>query len=127
MDKTFSKASAKAKQPTMDVWASLGFDSALRPEVVAKRVAVRQAMEEIYPDLSTFINRQETPRFFFKKMKELGLAGLTLRSHGGLAYSAPEVGAILYELARCDASLATVVFLHNGFGLVDVLGDEAQK
>ena len=39
-------AAAKKRQPTLDVWESLGCDKLLRQSVVEKRLKVKKVMEE---------------------------------------------------------------------------------
>jgi len=54
---------------------------------------------------------------------------MMIKDFGGPGFNNLEQGAIVYELARRDASVATFVLVHNAIGtaVVDALGDEEQR
>ena len=63
------------------------------------------------------------------KINELGINGFQIKEYGGAGCNNLESGAIYFELAKYDASVATFVLVHNAIGnnVVDALGDEEQK
>ena len=116
-------------QPTSLVWESLGLDRHLRSEVIEKRLRVQQFMEDIYDQLPAYIERQETPKFIIPMVQRLGINGMSIKDHGGPGFSNLEGGAVIYEMAKRDASIATFVLVHNAIGtnVISCLGDEEQR
>jgi len=119
----------KKQQPTLDVWESLGYDKYLRPEVVVKRKNCAKFMEQIYEDLIPFYNRAETPMHIFPMVKKLGINGFLIKGYGSAEFNNLEAGAVIYEMAKRDASISSSVLVHNAIGtaVINILGDKEQK
>jgi len=126
---TESATAKKGKQPTDNVWESLGYDKYLRPDVAEKRKACAKFMDQIYDDLIPFINNCEMPHYITPMVQKLGINGMLIKDFGGPGFNNLEAGAIIYELAKKDASISTFVLVHNAIGtaVVDKLGDEEQR
>jgi len=86
-------------------------------------------MEETYDDLIPYINRAEMPFFMIPKFQALGINGMLIKDHGGPGMTNLEAGAICFEIAKSDASVATFVLVHNAIGtaVISALGDEEQR
>jgi len=124
------KQEAKPKrQPTTDVWASMGFDDLMSQKAVGLRKATGQMMEDNYDALEKHIDDASFPFWIIDKFKPLGINGLTIKDFGSAAISTLEAGSIIFELGKRDASIATFFLVHNAIGMavVDVLGDEEQR
>lgn len=64
------------------------------------------------------------------RIRDLGIIGLHIKEeHGGLGLNPAEIGAVIYELSRVDASLTTFIMLHNflGISVICQLGSDAQR
>jgi glutaryl-CoA dehydrogenase len=122
-------AETKKRQPTDDVWGSMGLDKYLRPEVVLKRQATRAMMQENYTRINEHINSTEFPFWIIPKIRELGINGGTIKGFGSAEMSDLEFGAIAFEMSKYDASLATFLIAQNGLGAatINACGDETQK
>lgn len=98
----------------------------MRPEVVEKRKATAQLMDEIYPKLSEYINRTEMPMHIVPKIQKLGINGFLIKDHGGPGFTNLEAGAIIYEVSKRDCSISTFILLHTAIGsnVVSLLGDQ---
>lgn len=86
-------------------------------------------MEEIYDDLKPYYLKKEVPFFACDKMKEIKIHGAHVKDFGGPGMNNVEVGSILYELAKKDASLSTFYIVHNliGQNVINELGDDEQR
>lgn len=86
-------------------------------------------MEQIYTDLIPFSNKAEMPHYIVPMIQKLGINGLRIKDFGGPGFNNLEAGAIVYELAKRDASVSTFYLVHNAIGsaVVDALGDEEQR
>lgn len=128
-DQAKPTAAQKKRQPTLDVWESLGCDKHLRASVVEKRLKVKKVMEEVYDDFAHYINKQETPKHLIPKIQQTGINGFQIKDFGGPGFTNLEAGAIYHELARKDASIATFVLVHNAIGtnVISCLGDQDQR
>ena len=86
-------------------------------------------MDQIYSDLIPFINNAEMPMYLVPMIQKLGINGFLIKDYGGPGFSNLEAGAIIYELAKRDASVATFVLVHNAIGtnVISVLGDDEQR
>jgi alkylation response protein AidB-like acyl-CoA dehydrogenase len=114
-------------KPTSKIWESMGLDRLLRPEVAQKRIAAGEMMSK--QDFRQDTNDATMPFWMVPKIQQLGIDGFQIKNYGGVGFTNLESGAIYYELAKHDASVATFVLVHNGIGnnVVDALGDEEQK
>ena len=122
----FRPALSAKKGPTLNVWESLGNDQYLRPKVVDQRKAVAKLMEDNYENLIPYLNRCEMPFFLVPKIQELGINGMRIKDHGGPGMSNLEAGAVIFEMAKSDASVSSFVLVHNAIGIavISALGDE---
>ena len=104
----------------------MGYDKFMRPEVVEKRKATAQLMDEIYPELSEYINKTEMPMHIVPKIQKLGINGFLIKDHGGPGFTNLEAGAIIYEVSKRDCSISTFILLHTAIGsnVVSLLGDQ---
>ena len=87
-------------------------------------------MKENYDDLIPYLNRCEMPFWLVPKIQAIpNMNGLYVADHGGPGMSNLEAGAVLYEFAKYDASIATFVQVHNAIGtfVIDQLGNEEQR
>lgn len=80
-------------------------------------------------DLNPHVEATTFPFWVIDKLKPLGINGLQIKGYGSPGLSTPEAGAVCYELAKVDGSIATFLLVHNGIGMavIDALGDEEQK
>lgn len=122
------QATAQAN-PTTDVWAHINGDQFLRPEFINKRIATREMMTKLQPELVEYVNKAEFPFYVKGLIQKLGINGLLIKDFGGAGMNHVEGGAIAFELAKIDASVATFYLVHNGIGtaVIDALGDEEQR
>jgi len=86
-------------------------------------------MTSVYPEITDFYNRAEFPNFIIPMIQKLGINGFAIKDHGGPGMSNLEVGAICFEIAKKDASIATFCVAHNCIGttVISELGDEEQR
>ena len=58
-------------------------------------------------------------------IQKIGINGMMIKDHGAPGFSNLEQGAILFEIAKYDASVATLIMIHNlGMACFSKLGDE---
>ena len=69
------QCSAKKGKATTDVWASMNLDQYIRPEVVAKRKATGEMMDECYNQITPYVNSTEMPFWMVPKIQALGING----------------------------------------------------
>ena len=121
-----SKPKRALKPPVTDVWESMGMDQYMSSKAVNMRKATGQMMTDIYKDLLPYIESTEFPMFLIDKLKALGVNGLNIKGYGSPGLSTLEAGAICYEIAKCDGSVATFLLVHNAIGMavIDALGDD---
>jgi len=119
-------ALAQKRPPTTNVWESMGLDQHMRDFAVQKRKATAKMMAEAKDKLIPYVNSTDFPYFLIPKIRELGIDGGVIKGYGSPGFTNLEAGAIVYELARVDASVATFFSVHNAIGqnVVAVLGDE---
>lgn len=63
------------------------------------------------------------------KINALGINGLSIKGYGSPGLNTVESGALMLEMCKRDASVATFFLVHNAIGMavVERLGDEEQK
>ena len=66
------------------------------------------------------------PFWIIPKFQKLGINGLRIKDFGGPGFNNLEAGAMAFEIARYDASIASFFIVHNAIGtaVVDQLGDD---
>ena len=86
-------------------------------------------MEENYTEINKHVDATTFPHFLVDKIKALGINGLQIKGYGSPGLSTLESGALCYEMAVKDGSVATFFLVHNAIGMcvVNALGDEEQK
>jgi len=86
-------------------------------------------MESVYASLVPFVECSEFPSFLFDQIRALGINGLNIKGYGSPGLSTLEAGALCYELAKRDVSVASFMAVHNciGMSVIEALGDEEQK
>lgn len=120
------RARRSLKAPIADVWESMGMDQYLSSRAVTMRKATAKASDEMYKDLLPYIEKTEFPSWLPDKLRPLGINGLQIKGYGSPGVSTLEAGAICYELAKRDGSVATFFLVHNAIGMavIDALGDD---
>lgn len=83
-------------------------------------------MEEVYNDLIPYINSSEMAMFAIEKIKKLRVSGFLIKDFGGPGFNNLELGTILFEISKRDASVCSAVAAHNiiGTAVINELGDE---
>ena len=86
-------------------------------------------MESIESMLVDYQNKTEFPFQIIDGIRKLGVNGFHIKEFGGPGLNTMEVGAIIYEMAKIDASVYTFLTVHNSIGMavVDYLGSEEQR
>lgn len=112
--------------PTLNVWESMGLDQKLSAKAVEMRKAVAKVMDENIAEINAHVDTAAFPAFMIQKIKALGVNGCQINGHGSPGLTTLETGAICYEFAKRDGSVATFFLVHNAIGMavVDRLGDE---
>ena len=112
----------KARRPQKkgnfdDAWAYLGMDEHISEEAKVIRDKCRAFAERYNPDMLDYTESSHFPHHLIPEMAKLGVVGADCSKEvGGKGMSCPDVGAMFYELAKKDASLATFVLLHHSLG-----------
>lgn len=87
-------------------------------------------MGDVREQLVDYVDRTEFPHFLVPKLAELEIDGGVIdEKYGGPGFSNLEFGALMFEVAKVDASISTYIAVHNSIGMnvVNCLGDEEQK
>ena len=123
------KSAARRAEPTLDIWESMGLDKKLTENAVHSRKKTGKMMDEIYADLLPYVESTLWPAWLIGKVKSLGINGLQIQGYGSPGLCTLDSGAMVYEIAKRDASVCTLVGAHNFIGLavINALGDEEQK
>ncbi|MEO1644790.1 MAG: acyl-CoA dehydrogenase family protein, partial [Chloroflexota bacterium] len=107
-----------------------GLDEKLNDKQRATRDRVRAFVnEEVLPDINPYWEKAEFPFAIANKMKDLGIIGGPIPTHGGAGLDFVEMGLAMYELAKGDGSISTFYGVHSGLasGSIALLGSEEQK
>ena len=85
--------------------------------------------EEVLPTINEYWDRAEFPRDLAMKVRDLGIIGGPIPTHGGAGLDFVEMGLVMYELAKGDGSIATFYGVHSGLavGSIGLLGSDEQK
>lgn len=107
----------------------MGLDLKLSAKAADMRKAVAKVMEENIGEINAHVDTATFPAFMIDKLKPLGINGLQIKGHGSPGMTTLEAGAMCFEFAKRDGSVATFFLVHNAIGMavVDRLGDEEQK
>ena len=127
--KTGGKAGKSRKAPISNVWESMGMDQYISSKAVNMRKATGAMMDSVEKDLLPYIESTEFPAWLPDKIKSLGINGLQINGYGSPDLSTLEAGAVIYEMAKRDGSVATFLLVHNAIGMavINALGDDEQK
>lgn len=94
---------------------------------------LREFLEKnIRPNLEKYVEKAETPIELIKKIVEHfpGIWSFSMKGYSCAGFSVWLSSAILYEFARCDASITTFMLVHGaelGMQSIYMLGSEEQK
>jgi len=94
------------------------------------RKNTREVMTSLEPLLIEPTNKTELPLdLLIPKLKSLGINGFHINEFGGPGLNSLEVGAILFEISKVDASVFTFLTVHNSIGMavIDMLGSDEQR
>ena len=100
-----------------DAWAYLGMDEHVSAEARVIRDKCRAFAERVNPEMYDYAESSSFPHHLIPEIAKLGIVGADCSKEvGGKGLSCPDVGSMMYELAKQDASLATFVLLHHSLG-----------
>ena len=105
-------------------------DTRLTDKQRATRDRVRAFVnEEILPNINPYWEKAEFPHEIALKMRDLGIIGGVIPTHGAAGLDMIEMGLTMYELAKGDGSMSTFYGVHSGLamGSIAFLGSEEQK
>ncbi len=112
-----------------DVWVSLNGDEYLTERGIQLRTKTRNYMNSIEDKLVDYVNKTEFPFEILDGIHKLGVNGFHIKEFGGPGLNTMEVGAVLFEMAKVDASVSSFMTIHNSIGMavIDYLGNEEQR
>ena len=83
-------------------------------DVMEVRTSVRKLAQHEIPPYQTEQHYGSVPKTLFKKLAELGIAGLTVsEEHGGIATGSEISSAVIEEIAATDLGPAIFIAVHN--------------
>mmetsp|Transcript_44171 Transcript_44171/g.42899 ORF Transcript_44171/g.42899 Transcript_44171/m.42899 type:complete len:93 (+) Transcript_44171:94-372(+) len=85
----------------------------LSEKAIELKAETEKILKEESPKFLSFMQQAEFPFYIMAKLKHLKLSGIDLKGYGGLGLSFLDICAILYEVARWDASLGTFFMIQN--------------
>jgi alkylation response protein AidB-like acyl-CoA dehydrogenase len=93
------------------------------------RKATAKMMEDNYHKFDKHTDEASFPEWMVDHFRQLKINGLQIKGYGSAGLTTVEAGALCYELAKRDGSLATFFLVHNAIGMavINALGDEEQK
>jgi len=92
-------------------------DSHLSEEAKQIKEEVSKFMVRINPTLYEFHEKMTFPHHLIPQIAQLGIVGADYpKEMGGKGFCIFEMGSIMYEFARRDASIATFFLLHHSLG-----------
>lgn len=106
------------------------FDDYLTDKQRETRDRVRDyAQNVVLPAINPFWEKAEFPREIAMKLKDVGIIGGPIGTHGGAGLDFVEMGQVIFELAKADGSIGTFYGVHSGLamGSISLLGSEEQK
>lgn len=86
-------------------------------------------MIEEYHTLNRCYEQEVFPFDCYKRAKELGVMGLTIKGYGSPGLTTLEAAAICFEMCKRDSSFGGFFIVHNcvAMATINALGDEEQK
>jgi glutaryl-CoA dehydrogenase len=106
------------------------FDDYLSDKQRATRDRVRDYVQQmVLPNINPYWDKAEFPWEIAKAMKDVGILGGALTTHGAAGLDFVEMGLAMYELAKGDGSITTFYGVHSGLamGSIGLLGSEEQQ
>jgi glutaryl-CoA dehydrogenase len=106
------------------------FDDYLTEKQRATRDRVREFVQNVVlPNINPYWDKAEFPWEIAMQLKDLGIIGGPLMTHGAPGLDFVEMGLVIYELAKGDGSIGTFYGVHSGLALgsIGLLGSEEQK
>jgi len=92
-------------------------DDSISPQAHEMKTRIEQFMIRINPELFDYTERAEFPHHLIGEIAKLGVVGADYPTHmGGKGFSISDMGSLMYEFARRDASIATFFLLHHSLG-----------
>ena len=110
------ETSTKAKIQD-DVWALVNGDECLSEKRINLRKKTRDFINSVETKLIDYHNKAEFPFEIVDGLRNLGVNGFHIKEFGGPGLNTMEVGVIIYELAKVDASISTFLSVHNSIGM----------
>ena len=95
----------------------MGLDSKMSDRAVVMRKAVAKMMEDHSAEINKHYDATTFPFFIADKIRAIGINGLQIKGYGSSELSTLESGAMCYELAVMDGSVATFFMAHNAIGM----------
>jgi len=107
----------------------MGLDSKLSQKAIGLRDNTAKMMDSIVDRLDPYYESATFPEWVLEYLRLLKINGLTIKGYGSPGLNTVEMGAIVFEIAKRDAGLASFMLVHNAIGMavVDSLGDSEQK
>lgn len=105
-------------------------DDKLTDKQKATRQRVRDYVNNVVlPNINPYWEKAEFPRDIAMQIKDLGIIGGPIGTHGGAGLDFVEMGLVMYELAKGDGSITTFYGVHSGLamGSIGLLASEEQK
>jgi len=111
---------------TTDFWQRLGLDHHMSDVAIRLRKAAAKLMVEEYHALNRCYERELFPHESYKKVKDLGVMGLTIQGYGSPGLTTIEAASICFELSKLDSSFGGFFIVHNCVAMATIyaLGDE---
>ncbi len=106
------------------------FDDYLTDKQRETRDRVRDYVQTVViPDINPYWEKAIFPHDIAMKLRDVGIIGGPIGTHGGAGLDFVEMGLTIYELAKGDGSIGTFFGVHSGLamGSIGLLGSEEQK
>ena len=100
-------------------------DSFLSPKAIELKAKCEKMIEDNLDELTDHYERAAYPAFILPKIKELGIAGMSIKDFGGLGLSTIDQAAILMGLGGVSTGPISFIILHTfGMNVIDQLGSD---
>jgi glutaryl-CoA dehydrogenase len=100
----------------VDAWSYLNCDEFLSADAIKMKQQVCDFMTRVNPTLYPFHESSTFPHHLIPEIAALGVVGADFAKPVGKGFSMMEMGSLMYEFARRDASIATFFLLHHSLG-----------
>lgn len=95
----------------------MGLDVNLSEWAAKTKKETTVMMEANNDKLIPYMNKTEFPFFMIPKLQELKTCGLAIKGFGSPECNHLEAGALIFEVAKYDMSVATFFLVHNAIGM----------